>query len=96
MELLIRFGIPAFLILIAIWLSKYLLKKKYQIKRWHGIFGIIFSVCTIFLNIALLQKTPFAFPFLLVSMILIVFSFALFKAAERLENKSKPIPNQDK
>ncbi|HJZ05430.1 MAG TPA: hypothetical protein VJ327_06245 [Patescibacteria group bacterium] len=93
MSNLLYIGVPVFMALVAIGLSKFIVKKEYPVKKWHGGLGIVISGCMLFFMIGVLQNTPYDIPFLIASMILLVVSFSVYKAAENILNKNK---NNDK
>ena len=85
-EVLIRFGIPALAILLALGLSAFMFKRKVLLQKWHGLLGIGVSVAMMFFTIGFLQKTPFVdLAVMMAAAILAICSFAVFRAAERRE-----------
>lgn len=86
-EMIIRFGIPALGILLALGIANLIFKRKYPVKKWHGWVGIVVSLGMIFVVVRFLQKTSFGGPVMIAGMILGVFSFAIYKAAQRLEKE---------
>jgi hypothetical protein len=88
-EQLLRFGIPALAMVVALGLSTVIFKKKYSVKKWHAGFGSIIAGGMIFFSIGFLQKTPFDLPVIAIGMILAIFSLALHIAAGRLEADRK-------